>query len=77
MYLHPFVALFMLIWLGGIGIGAAAALRQAAGGAASLISIGMFVFGAALTLGAFYPEAIKARRLLEQHIGQTGTKQPH
>jgi hypothetical protein len=68
MYLHPLVLAFMLFWLGGVGLGAVAALRQGDGGAATLVPIGMFVFGVALTLGGFYPEAIKARRLLEQHI---------
>lgn len=70
MYLHPVVLVFMLFWLGGVGLGAVAALRRGDGGAWTLVPIGMFVFGAALTLGGFYPEAIKARRLLEQHIGQ-------
>ena len=69
MYLHPLVLVFMLFWLGGGGVGAAAALRQGDGGPWTLVPIGMFVFGVALTLGGFYPEAIKARRLLEQHLG--------
>jgi hypothetical protein len=68
MYLHPLVLVFVLFWLGGVGVGAAAALRQGDGGPWTLVPIGMFVFGVALTLGGFYPEAIKARRLLEQHI---------
>ena len=68
MYLHPLVLAFLLFWLGGVGLAAVAALRQGDGGAATLVPIGMFVFGVALTLGGFYPEAIKARRLLEQHI---------
>jgi hypothetical protein len=71
MYLHPLVLVFMLFWLGGVGVDAAAALRQGDAGAWTLVPMGMFVFGVALTLGGFYPEAIKARRLLEQHIGPT------
>ena len=51
MYLHALVLAFMLFWLGGVGLGAVAALRQGDGGAATLIPIGMFVFGLALTLG--------------------------
>ncbi|WP_153067366.1 hypothetical protein [Steroidobacter cummioxidans] len=70
MYLHPVVLVFMLFWLGGVGLGAAAVLRQGDGGVGTLVPMGMFAFGVALTLGGFYPEAIKARRLLEQHIGQ-------
>jgi hypothetical protein len=69
MYLHPVVLVFMLFWLGGVGLGAAAALREGDGGAGTLVPMGMFAFGVALTLGGFYPEAAKARRLLEQHIG--------
>jgi len=69
MYLHPLVLVFMLFWLGGVGLSAVASLRQGEEGASTLVAIGMFVFGVALTLGGFYPEAIKARRLLEQHIG--------
>src|SRR5262245_58927278 len=70
MYLHPFVLVFMLFWLGAVGVGAVAAFRQADVGAVSLVPDGMFVFGVVLTIGGFYPEAIKARRLLEQHIRQ-------
>ena len=70
MSLHPLVLVFMLFWLGIVGLGAAAALRRGEGGMGTLIPMGMFVFGVALTLGGFYPEAIKARRLLEQHFGQ-------
>jgi hypothetical protein len=69
MYLHPVVAVVMLLWLGAVGLGAAAALGQVKRGAAALVPIGLLVFGVVLTLTGFYPEAIKARRLLEQHIG--------
>jgi hypothetical protein len=69
MYLHPLVLVFMLLWLGGVGLGAVAALRQGDGGTGTLVPMGMFVIGVVLVLGGFYPEAIKARRLLEQHIG--------
>jgi hypothetical protein len=69
MHLHPIVAGFMVFWLGGVGIGAWAIFNASRGPAMpALIPAGMFLFGVALTLGAFYPEAIKARRLLEQGV---------
>jgi hypothetical protein len=67
MYLHPVVMVFMLFWLGGVGAGAVATFSHGKG-AQALIPFGMFIFGAALTLGGFFPEAIKARRILEEHI---------
>lgn len=67
MYLHPLVLLFMLFWLTGIGFGVVSTLRDAKG-ASALVPLGMFAFGVALTLGGFYPEAFKARRILERQI---------
>jgi hypothetical protein len=67
MYLHPVVLVFMLFWLGVVGAGAVALLGHGKGREA-LIPLGMFFFGVALPLGSFYREAIKARRILEQHI---------
>jgi hypothetical protein len=73
MHLHPVVGVFMLIWLGGVGFGALAVLASAHVGAGpTLIPFGMLVFGIALTLGGFYPEAFKARRILEQGVGIAG-----
>jgi hypothetical protein len=73
MHLHPVVGVFMLIWLGVVGIAALAILRSGHIGAApSLIPFGMLVFGVALTAGGFYPEAFKARRILEQAVGVAG-----
>jgi hypothetical protein len=73
MHLHPVVGAFMLFWLGGVAIGAWAAFTSPqAGSTSTLITAGMFVFGVVLTLGAFYPEAFKARRLLERGIGVSG-----
>jgi hypothetical protein len=60
MFIHPLVALFMVFSLGTVGHGA---LRGD-----SPIAWGMFVFGVALTVGGFVPEAIKARRLLSETI---------
>lgn len=59
MYIHPVVALFMVFWLGSTGSGA---LTDTS--AFHLILWGMFVFGVALTTGGFFPEALKAQRLL-------------
>jgi len=67
MYLHPLVLVFMLFWLGFVGAGAVATLGHGKGDHA-LVPLGMLVFGVALTLGGFYPEALKARRILEEHI---------
>jgi hypothetical protein len=70
MHVHPLVGAFMLFWFGGVAFGTCVAFSHLPIGAApTLIPIGMLVFGTALTLGAFYPEAFKARRLLEQGIG--------
>lgn len=69
MYLHPLVALFVLFWLGAVGAGSLAAFSSQNGNTGlALIPAGMFLFGIVLTVGAFYPEALKARRILEQSI---------
>jgi len=73
MHLHPIVGVFMLFWLGAVGVAAVGVLTSAHGEAApTLMPLGMFVFGVALTAGGFYPEAFKARRLLEQGVGFAG-----
>jgi hypothetical protein len=69
MHLHPFAFVFMLFWLGGVGLAGIAMLSHGRP-PQSLIPLGMFAFGVALTLGGFFPEAFKARRLLEQGIGE-------
>jgi hypothetical protein len=63
MFIHPLVALFMIFWLGMVAFGAFS-IRSAS----SLIPAGMFVFGMALTFGAFIPEAIKAKRLISEVV---------
>ena len=69
MHLHPAVGVFMVLWLGGVGVAAFDLLASAHGSAVpALIPLGMFVFGIALTAVGFYPEAFKARRLLEQCV---------
>lgn len=59
MLIHPLVAIFMIFWLGMVAFGAIS-MRSAS----SIIPGGMFIFGVALTVGAFVPEAIKAKRLI-------------
>ncbi|WP_263770031.1 hypothetical protein [Propionivibrio soli] len=69
MNLHPLIAAFILFWLGAVGVGAVAAFMSESRSIQSvLIPAGMFMFGIVLTAGGFYPEAVKARRLLEQRI---------
>jgi hypothetical protein len=63
MFLHPFVLVFMLIWLTCIGFGVWAAISHSKG-AVVLFPIGMILFGLGLTAGGFFPEAFKAKRIL-------------
>ncbi len=63
MFLHPLVALFMVIWLGVVGRGALVDRS-----APHAFLWGMFIFGVALTAGGFIPEAIKARRLISETL---------
>lgn len=70
MFLHPFVAAFMAFWFSGVGYGAwrFLTLPSHANKFGSFIPAGMFVFGIALVCGGFFPEALKARRLLEDAV---------
>lgn len=52
MFIHPAVAAFIFV-------GCAVLMHKSQGALA-----GMFVIGVALLVGAFFPEAIKAKRLL-------------
>ncbi len=70
MRLHPFVAVFLTLWLAGVGAGLAFAvsrMKQVSVGV--VVPAGMFVFGLGLAYFGFYPEARKARRILEEAIG--------
>ena len=74
MHLHPVVIVLMSFWLGAVGSGAWAMFVRGKT-IEALPLCGMFVFGLALTFGGFYPEAFKARRILEANLGkatQTG-----
>ncbi len=69
MSLHPLVTIFILFWLGGVGFGGFAAAHT--NPKQAIIPLGMFIFGIVLTFGGFFPEAFKARRLLEQSLSIT------
>lgn len=74
MFMHPFTAVFMLIWLWGVGgIAWSGSLRaESSPTALHLLPVGMFVFGLALVAGGFFPEAIKAKRMLAVALGEAG-----
>jgi hypothetical protein len=66
MFIHPLVALFMIFWLGMVGFGAISTRSTS-----SIIPGGMFIFGVALTVGGFIPEAIKAKNLICDAVTNT------
>jgi hypothetical protein len=70
MFLHPAVALFMVLWFWGIG--AAVVSFSDAAGPLVLLPVGLLAFGVVLLCGGFFPEAIKARRVLEQALSEPG-----
>jgi hypothetical protein len=72
MHLHPMVALFIAGWLSFAGRFALSALAQWGTGHVQVQPLVMLAFGIALTLGGFYPEARKARTLLERALTATG-----
>jgi hypothetical protein len=63
MFIHPLSALFMTFWLGAVGYGA---IRDTS--APSVVLWGMFLFGVSLIAGCFFPEALKAKRLLRDVV---------
>ena len=65
MTLHWLVTLFMLVWFGGVGLALVAGRAGTEGGFLA-VPLGMLLFGVALVSAAFIPEAVRARRLLEQ-----------
>ena len=71
MFLNPLVALVILLWLSAVGYAAWTSFTATDAGsrAVGLVTLGMFIFGVALTLGGFIPEAIKAKRLLLEAVG--------
>jgi hypothetical protein len=68
MTLQPIVAAFMLLWCAGLILGVARSLAQSVG---SLLAAGpllICLFGILLTAAGFFPEALKARRLLQDAL---------
>jgi len=66
MFLHPLVVVFVVVGLGSLGV------RGLVGRSASHGALwGMLAFLIALTAGGFFPEAIKAKRLLAEAVSQT------
>ena len=72
MFMHPLVVLFMIFWFSGLGYGVVQLWvhRKEAVPFAILVPAIMIVFGLALMLVCFIPEAIKAKRLLETAFHQ-------
>jgi hypothetical protein len=70
MFLHPFVALFMIFWFSGLGYAVVQLWvhRKEAVPLAVLAPAAMILFGLALVLVCFIPEAIKAKRVLESAL---------
>lgn len=66
---HPSVTVFMVLWVGLLATAAVAMWGERALGQA-LAPLGLVVFGIVLTLCGFYPEALKARRILEEAVGK-------
>lgn len=70
MRLHMFVMIFMVLWLGGVGVGLVAVLTYAIQNETfeilMIIPAFMFVFGYALTVGAFKYESIKSKKFFAQ-----------
>jgi hypothetical protein len=73
MFLQPAVAVFMLVWFAAFGLAAAAGAlnflttpKDAHTGL--LAPVAMLIVGAVLVGAGFFPEALKARQLLEQAL---------
>jgi hypothetical protein len=72
MFVHPAVAVFMLIWSLGAAAGGAVAFQSLDGPYAIYIPLGILIVVIALPTAAFYPEAFKAKRLIAEALGNTG-----
>lgn len=66
MHVHLIVLAFMCVWFGGVLF--SLSLSSFAWDEPHLMPLGMAVFGVALTCGGFFPEAIKAARLIREAV---------
>lgn len=73
MSLHPLVFLFMCFWLGAVCAGGVIALSQGPA-VGVLIPLAVAAFSVALTAGCFYPEAAKARQMMENAVSDASSK---
>jgi len=67
MTLHPLVALFLLVWFTGLGTAVFGNL-EAAGSLFAALPLGLCLFGAAVTLAGFVPEALEAKRIMREKL---------
>ena len=67
MSLHPAVVVFLLVWVGVLRIPLEAIVRAPSvqDGWAHFVPVGLLLMGLGLVCGGFFPEALKARRILE------------
>jgi YD repeat-containing protein len=66
MFMHPFTLIFMLFWLGSVGYGGWKEFPAHTPGSNAVL--GMFIFWLTLTIVGFFPEAVKAKRLLSAAV---------
>lgn len=66
MHLHPVVALFMLLWFWGLGTVSLELIREAV--PLALLPVGLLFFGGAVLYLGFFPEALRAKHMLEQGL---------
>lgn len=62
MFIHPMVAIFIAFWFGMVG------KFILADNSPLLVPLGMLLFGVVLTAWGFFPEAIKARRVITEAV---------
>jgi hypothetical protein len=73
MYIHPAVAIIMVVWLVGFGAAAMVSLHGLMRGGDEplvLMPLVIFVVGILVVCVGFFPEAFKARRMLEQILAR-------
>lgn len=68
MLLHPLVAAFMLLWCGGLMFGAARGLADSGLPWLAAWPLLICLFGIVVTAIGFFPEAMKAERLIRESV---------